>query len=259
MAEHLNRLGHDRARNFADRLVRGQTYQQIGDAWGLTRERVRQILVSRYGQDQLRDLQQQGQAYRQQRRLGAIAEAWAGGCRSIIDIARVSGLSPGYVRHNIRYVIDDQQLLEGRRRCRYYRRPDRSQAAAAAIADLQRVAARSSIAQGEELTAKHYDRSRLPGEASAQTVTLRLGKWRTAVEAAGYRCASVKGRGPKYSEEDLMQAIASVAEELGYLPSIAEYQSNRADDSPSADLLRRRLGSWGDALDAYQGWRQHHD
>jgi len=83
----------ERNREIKRRREAGETLQAIGDRFGLTKERIRQICA-----DVLVD-----PSSRQSRRqhLQALAGEWVGGVLSISDLARLAGVSLHYAAHSL--------------------------------------------------------------------------------------------------------------------------------------------------------------
>lgn len=90
-------------------------------------------------------------------------------------------------------------------------------------------------------SAKDMDES---GPYSAATYRARFGGWDDALRAAGYE---PENRRRIYSEEDVVEAIRSLAEELGRPPTSREMDERGA---VSSVLAWQRFGSWDDALRA---------
>lgn len=240
------------------RYQQGWTYQQIGDHYGLTRERVRQILVQQHGRAGLELLRRQAQGSRQRQLPQTIAEQlrplWEAGVRETPELARRSGLSTWKVRLGLQQLVGADVLREQRRQeARQRQRMDRQTARQQAVQDIRVVAAGLGLQPGASLTRTAYDQARGSQQLSGQVIAIRWRYWRRAVEAAGFRCGQQAARPPRFSDGELLRALDAVTLQLGREPSMQEYQQH-SQARPTAAVLRRRWGSWGRLIEGYREW-----
>ena len=90
-----------------------------------------------------------------------------------------------------------------------------------------------------ELTAKK-------GVASSSTYVNRFGSWNKALEIAKLK-PNHGGYQPKYTDEQLIGILQSLAKELGHVPRIRELRAEKG--APSAYTYINRFGSWSKALE----------
>jgi len=89
-----------------------------------------------------------------------------------------------------------------------------------------------------------------PAFPSLETVRQQFGGWPEALKAAGLE---PPGSRRKFGEEQCLEALRAAAEWLGTTPTPEEYETfakSMGASFPSLGTVRRRLGSWPEALDA---------
>jgi DNA-binding Lrp family transcriptional regulator len=262
--------GHgDPSRSVRDREIvelraSGETLQAIASRFGLSRERVRQIVEQQRRAVGAPDADSIDAA-QIARRLGLAAQhrddalaRWRSGA-PVGEIARETGLSTRAVRRLLEHHADE---ADGAIRRAALNR--RSRAGAPRYSDVDLIAAVRRVAAtiGRVPAAAEYAEFarelRLP---SLSLIQARLG-WRLALRSAGLASASeVRGsHPPRWSETDCWEAVAQVARSIGHAPSIREYaRASRGDPQlPSAATVSRRLGGWGAVrlgLAGLAGWR----
>jgi AraC-like DNA-binding protein len=256
--------------------AQGETLQAIASRFGLSRERVRQVLASQRNAASMdaaavaavrRTRAEQLAA----RRRGAVLVRWRRGA-SVAEIAREVGLSTRAARSLLARHADDAD--EATRRLALNRR---SRAGVPRYSDAELVAAvaRAGALLGAAPTAAEYAllarEARLP---SLSLIQSRIG-WSRALAATGLESAPrgprvaatiLQGAAPRagptdprgaapapgcrrrrWSEEACWEAVMRVAERVGHTPSIREYaRASRGDPGlPSAATVSQRLGGWG--------------
>lgn len=84
----------------------------------------------------------------------------------------------------------------------------------------------------------------IPKTPRAETYRRRFGSWNEALEAAGIdaNSGSTRDYKPKYSNDDLLNAIADFIEENGERPRVKDWK--KRDDVPDHRTIRNRFGSW---------------
>lgn len=113
------------------------------------------------------------------------------------------------------------------------------------LAALQAAAA----ALGEPLTAGAYDAWQRGRDEAASPALLirRFGSWRAACTAAGVSANATRSTTRRWSEADLIAAVASYLRVDGATGSFADYSAwaRSQPDVPSGATLRQR-GTWAD-------------
>jgi len=224
----------------------GATLGEAGSRFGISRERVRQIL-KREG-IKVGELPARKQA-RARRRLGRLRESapaveamWRKGM-TYEEIARELGLSLRPVKELIyERVSREERLARGAQK-----NSDRSRSpeewALQALRDAARILGRTPSSHTyDELRAKGL----IDGPGST-TITTRFG-WAAACELAGLtpnpRSPSPRFGSRIYSEDDLRAAMRRITQLVGHSPSLTEYDAQRQAGEPTAAAIRQRYGSW---------------
>lgn len=234
----------------------GATLSAIGERYGLTRERVRQLLAGKGIDDR---------KVREARRAVAVTEA-RGSSGEIVQLWR-EGLSTGEVakRLNLLASVCEEiigskatELDAAERRMALNRR---SAASTKQFSDEELINAIRRVARhlGRTPTSSEYEQhAREYDLPSAILVVNRLG-WSNAVEAAGlkpHRARRTYTR--RWDEDSCVTAVCSVASELGHVPSLKEYETLSAGkpDLPSVATVRNRVGGWAEVRKRVAGLLQ---
>jgi hypothetical protein len=88
----------------------------------------------------------------------------------------------------------------------------------------------------------------LPDSPSAVTYERRFGSWNKAKKAAGLETIEQDETSVKYSDEELLEMLRSLAKELERTVTIRDVEV--ADDLPNITTFERRFGSWNKAKEA---------
>jgi hypothetical protein len=104
---------------------------------------------------------------------------------------------------------------------------------------------------GAPLTVKQYDgfrRAHQPGLASGIWVIRHFGTWREACERAGVAANTTRSTSSRWTDAELLRAVAEYLAEPGTTGSYAGYQdwARSTDGAPSGALLRSRFGTWAE-------------
>lgn len=102
---------------------------------------------------------------------------------------------------------------------------------------------------GEPLTNGDYDTWQRGRDTAGSPALLirRFGSWRAACEAAGLRANATRSTSRRWSDDELVAAVAAYLASEGATGSYADYSAwaRSVDDAPSGATLRQR-GSWAD-------------
>lgn len=222
---------------------KGATLQQVGDKFGISRERVRQV-VKDAGTN---------------RGAGGTSQMKRERVIAAIDIDQVlvlyrSGLNVRKIAKRMRKPINCIQTvldkhsdpLDKRRRQSISGRGNAQtftdEEAIAAIQEAARMNGSSSLGY------VRYDRLAVEhGWPRAQIVMIRFGTWGEAVTAAGLTPnKSVSWLGKRsYTDADIQTALHRVATQVGHPPTYDEYRTHAGAKEPSCGTIRRRFrNSW---------------
>ena len=226
----------------------GATLAEIGERFGLSGERVRQVLAAAGKLDS-----QGARETRTARRRAAAAarweevvDAWRSGAEASA-VASDLGLARGDVDAVLRDHVQQSDRV-ARRRAKAVgrlgaarRRHTEAELTAAVRLAVERTGALPTGKRYSEIAAGD-------GLPSMSTLENRFGSWSGALRAAGFTPART-GR-PSYSsrwtEAACLEVARRVAAERGGLPSVREYEAlaRGRTDLPSAATLKKRFGSW---------------
>lgn len=226
----------------------GDTLSEIAARFGLSRERVRQVLaadgvVDRRGSRSARAARDRSAA---ERRRKEILEAWKTGDDPAAIAARL-GLRRACVDALLHAHVRPADRL-ARRRSLAAVAPN---GAARGHTDEELLrAVRQAVEEARGVpTGERYSKiARARGLPSVSTLANRFGGWNAAVRAAGFEPASDGRRDyrRRWTEQTCLEALRRVSAERGGMPSLREYEeiSHGRPDLPSAATVRQRLGSW---------------
>ena len=233
------------------RLVAGWTLTQIGGRYGLSRQRVAQIIDSS-GRGRvpcrhvsaIRRLQRMS-ASRADGRAGEVMSLWRQGVPREEIRVRV-GVTLQAIRGIVEELATEQDRVARAEACRARRGRNVSPqfSEQELISGLRHVSRRL----GHAPSGSEY--ARLAGEwglASMSTVYARFGGWGPALEAAGLpRSSRPSGPVARWDAVACWQALVSVADQLGDPPRHHRYAelARERDDLPSGATVLVRLGLW---------------
>lgn len=229
------------------RVLEGNdTFRDIARDFGLSAERVRQIAAPRV---EVQERKARASQRRNSQRHHATSEALARAVQiaknspdaTTADVARQAG---DVTRLEVEEVLGKEETL---RRAALARRPlGRQYSKDSIIAAIKRVAESS----GTPVTMSLYREHSIDGDPSTETILSLYGAWRDAcADAGGPSGATSSGpRRQRWSDDDLIAEAATFYREMGSRASMEDYSAwaKKHGDKPSAALLRRRLGSWGE-------------
>ena len=254
----------ERAAELYELRISGLNWQQVADRVGLSRERVRNmVLEAGYSIEEAGQRSTEAREARRQARLDRQVEELSAEVDGLIESGMkwhqiVADLNlDSDLRDRLLERLDDGQRL-------------RLRVSAAAVDGHKR------FSDDELLYCLREAEATMPGrlsgakyEAYAQgrqfadgrdwprshTYRLRFGNWCAAVQQAGLvsNHTSIGKRSRlRYDDRECVRAIDRVSQALGHLPTVAEYdryvRSFSADGLPSAPTIRFRFGSWSAAL-----------
>jgi transcriptional regulator with XRE-family HTH domain len=223
----------------------GFSLDEIALRFGVSRERVRQILRAHGGPDPelVADARKRRAAQLAEARVDELLALWRAG-HEPRSAATALGLQAAACRTTIaRFATDVDKAarranLSGARGAPTYSERDIIVALRAVAAGLGRVPSAKEYA----LLARGLELPSLP------TVLNRMGGWSRAVEAAGMTPLSARAatRRRRWTDGACWAALRRVVEELGEIPTVVSYERHAAGrlDLPSSATLRNRLGRW---------------
>jgi hypothetical protein len=240
----------DRDREMFELRAAGWTLRQIGERYGISRQRVDEIVRDRGGPElpAVIAARRAREAEIMQRRSEEIRQWWRAGApitiiaeRLALPAARVhrsidTVLTPMDRAHRNRSIVmrtrtprySDQQLIDG----------------------IREVAARIERTPTQDEYRAHAHEL---GHASILTLGKRFGGWQAAVVAADLKpLAHGRGRGSRrvWDKDACWRALERVADQLGNPPRFQSYVvlSTGRPDLPSGPTVRNQLGRWIDIV-----------
>lgn len=229
--------------------ARGETLQEIGDRFGLSRQRISRILIESGAASPSREARHA----RTTRQLasagvspGEVLSAWR------------SGIGPASVARRLRIpaaavsVVIDEHASAADRAARRRAQSERASRTRRRFSDEALIEAVRGSAEWADRVPSIADYVEFAHSSislpSVDTIGLRFGGWNAALRAAGMTPRNTRRRAPprRWSEATCLDAITRLVEELGELPSITRYAqlARERPDLPSPATVRNRLGRW---------------
>jgi hypothetical protein len=240
----------ERTRQMRAVYVQGLTLEQVGEQFGLTRERVRQIF---------REAGLSTRSTRETRALRA-KQILEGRGEEIKAAFRISYDIEAVARRFGLPISIAWEYIKAQFPHSWERRRPRPFQPKYPTEELIELLQSAADAVGGDLREESYcryaaGRSTADGRPwpSSATISARFGSWSRALVAAGMEPLGRlrKQHRRKFSDEDCLAAIRAAAEALGELPTMAAYRDfarASAGSYPSQVTLRLRLGPWHEAL-----------
>ena len=237
---------HQRAREMAALRQQGLSLDEVARRYGVSRERVRQILQVHGGPARREVISARHRRAEEQLTAHAdeLLALWRGGAQ-LRHAAVALGLPLTACRAAITRLATERDCVQRRASLASsrvivttYSDADIIRAVRGLAAGLQRVPSAADYAPvGRE-----------PGYPSLATVINRMDGWSNAVRAAGLTEVATpeRARARRWTEEACWTALRRVAAELGEIPTIARYDRHATGRTglPSSATLRNRLGRW---------------
>jgi hypothetical protein len=101
---------------------------------------------------------------------------------------------------------------------------------------------------GKSPSVSEYKANKKDHHPGNSVICNNLGSWNNAKELAGLDILNSAGS-VEYSKKDAINALQSIADEIGKSPSQREYIANKKDHHPSSNWIKCNLGSWNNAKD----------
>jgi hypothetical protein len=224
----------------------GQSLDEIALRFGVSRERVRQILQTHGGPDSQRvaDARRRRADQEAQACIEQLLELWRAG-EAPRGVASALGLQATACRRAIARSVTEFDRAARKASLA------RARAVAKTYSDHDIAGALASVADslGRVPSAKEYEALARERESpSLATVLNRMGGWTNAVRAAGLTPVSTpaRTRSRRWTDEACWEAVRRVVVELEEIPTVVTYDCHAADraDLPSSATLRNRLGRW---------------
>ncbi len=234
-----------RVRQMQAQREHGWSLDEIALRFGVSRERVRQILRAHGGPDpqDIADARRRRAEAQAEERIDELLALWRAG-EQPRHAASALGLQAAACRSTIERFATDvdraarKATIAGARRVQTYTDRD-------IIVALTSVAARVGRVPSAKEYAAHARRLDYP---SLPTILNRMGGWTHALRAAGMQPLSAPARARKrrWTEEACWTALRAVVAELGEIPSVLAYERHAAGraELPSSATVRNRLGRW---------------
>jgi hypothetical protein len=226
---------------------RGATLAEVGDAFGLSRERVRQLLVESgvrtRGTGETLALQRSRELSESR---GKVCSAFD----EMRDTRRVSK-HLGIPHAVVKAIVKDHFPPRTRRNKRVKKLYSEEELlgflkkASQELGGVLTTAAYNRFAKGRRSRGRHWPTN--------QVYYQRFGSWRSALQTAGLaanRSSPIAGK-RLFDESHCLDALRAAAREFGGAPTVAQYDTfARASHGglPSAATVRNRCGRWNDAL-----------
>lgn len=230
-----------RAEEMSSRYATGETLESIAVDFGLTRERVRQI-VRDHGQVSAADA-------RAARRAEVVEQRDALRRRAAAAVRQRPGLSAGQLADLLGVTAGElSAALDRDTRARLVREKHaKPQWSDEDILDCLRQAA--ALHPGKPLTGHRYGKvKKVVGGPTQVRILQRFGTWLAACEAAGVRGGTAPRRRYEraWTESELLDWVAGYLAEPGMPGTYAGYDAwaRRTAGAPSAQTVRNRLGGW---------------
>lgn len=234
-----------RAQQMYELYARGATLAGVGERYGLTRERVRQIfhaagLSKISAADRRRRIQEE--------RADEIVKKFSE-LHSSDAVAKGLSLPKVSVEEVLRQRVPASALRKRPEYAKKYTDDELIGMVREASCALGGVLAKTSF--------EAYARGRVLDDGrpwpTAQTHMLRFGTWRRALEAAGLRSnpsSPIAGQ-VLFDEAQCIDAVRHVARKLDKAPTVSEYERHARESNgglPSSATVRHRCGGWLDIL-----------
>jgi Homing endonuclease associated repeat len=247
-----------RAREMALLREQGHSLDEVALGFGVSRERVRQILHAHGGPDpqHVADARRRRAEQQAQVHIEELLELWRAG-EEPRSAANALDLRPAACRRAIaRFATDVDRAA---RKASLARR----RAVTRLYSDGDIAAALTSVATtlGRLPSAREYEAlARTHGGPSLATVLQRMGGWTDAIHAAGLTSAATprRARARRWTADACWTAVRRVVAELNQIPTVVTYDRHAAarPDLPSSATLRNRLGRWSTITDQLVAERQ---
>lgn len=226
----------------------GLTLGEIGDEFGVTRERVRQIFVQEgvlnrnYRSKKSRD---------EDKRLAALKPDMLAAYREQGSADRTAQMFGTTAERLMKVIGDSVTELDMRMTKANMNRTSQFRAE-----DYEMHMKRALALQSDGyLSAEKYEAyaRATKGAPSHQTVMKWYGTWRSALQQTlGMEClpsGASRGFGAaKYTDADMLDALERMYRDSGKLPIFDGYRQEQLPTEPSCHVIRARFGSWTAAL-----------
>jgi uncharacterized protein (DUF433 family) len=225
-------------------LEAGATLDEVGEQFGISYERVRQIMTGKFSKHKQQTARRQALAeFIRLYKDDVIAASMKG--MSVPEIATDFGLPELHVYNLLRSERrkPEFRLERVRQLSAKYGKRYSDDDLLNAIKFVGEITGRTpSIVAYSKVREQH------PELPSTALFLKRMSSWNEAVRRAGFepnKRNEWAGFGARhFSDDDMIAAIRAVRDKLGYLPSINEYNEHRTADAPSGQTLRLRFGNW---------------
>lgn len=241
-----------RAEDMFERWMDGASLHGVGEAYGVSRERARQILSPILRLDHHKDAREQRAQRIAQRREAEVTHG----------VARIASEDPQASPHEIAAQLPGTTADQVRRLLGPIESARRTPQRGSHGAGLSEEAVRACLRQvadlngGREkpLSLATYDRLRGEGSMSGARLIQHYGTWRQACQMAGVASNAPLRRSyeRRWTEEQALRVLREFVEQADVRCTVSRYQewARGRDDAPSEGTLRAKFGSWTLAVQA---------
>jgi transcriptional regulator with XRE-family HTH domain len=232
---------NDRIQEVERLYVEGLTLAEIGTKFGLTRERIRQILRERGIPSESVEQRKYRAAF--PTRSTEVEDLFLE-LRDDRAVADATGLSFSLVRRFVDENIPDPNVLRRKRRPRFEHYSDEE------FLECLRTAAKELPSPMPHVAYAEWSRDRMLDDVRSwpgpQGMMLRFGGWRETLNRAGLPANPRFGPQRTFDLEDAVSAMVEAWRETGKPPTVASYSSWRAgrEDVPSDPTVRHLIDGW---------------
>jgi hypothetical protein len=236
----------DRAAEMYSLLEHGHSVADVAARFGVSRQRVHQLVAASGGDVGV--ARRAGAARQHSEALalaGPILERYRDG-EEPREIGHALGIAASSVQDVIRREATPDDRVR-RRASKAARLPSQRRYSDAQLTDA--VAEVAEHLGGRTPTSNEYaEYAQERGLPSLPTVANRFGGWNGATERAGLESKSKRPYKRKWTEEACWLALRRLADELGEVPSVTQYEllASASDELPSLGTVRNRLGRWSE-------------
>ena len=232
------------------------TLDSIGTQHGLTRERVRQIVVKGVGgelsPEDISQMRKRDTLRRNVQKVEHMVFEEGSTVNTVAAVVSALGVSASYLTENREAFAEALEEVSRRRTEKLLTLPRQAQKSFTDEDIYTAVRRVSALMEGKPLTTPAYDLLRLKTEPSVSLIQIRMGGIINACKGAGVTHGEPRQKRSIYNEEKIVAAIVKCVEDLGLesvrLLSFANYSDwATKGNGPSGSRVRQIFGNWNNA------------